>query len=67
MRIYSTKGKEIPARHGLTLGAGMIVNEGDKFTTLEKESILLIKKGEWDDTRQARDQETWEIIPVLIP
>jgi hypothetical protein len=67
MRIYSTKGKEIPARHGLTLGAGVIVNEGDKFTTVEKESILLIKKGEWDDTRQARDQETWEIIPVLIP
>jgi hypothetical protein len=67
MRIYSTKGKEIPARHGLTLGAGVIVNDGDKFTTVEKESILLVKKGEWDDTRQARDQETWEIIPVLIP
>jgi hypothetical protein len=67
MRIYSTKGKEIPARHGLTLGAGVIINDGDKFTTVEKESILLIKKGEWDDTRQAKDQETWEIIPVLIP
>ncbi len=67
MRIYSTKGKEIPARHGMTLGAGVIINEGDKFTTVEKESILLIKKGGWDDTRQARDQETWEIIPVLIP
>ena len=67
MRIYSTKGKEIPARHGMTLGAGVIINDGDKFTTVEKESILLIKKGEWDDTRQAKDQETWEIIPVLIP
>ncbi len=67
MRIYSTKGKEIHARHGLTLGAGVIVNDGDKFTTVEKESILLIKKGGWDDTRQAKDQETWEIIPVLIP
>jgi hypothetical protein len=67
MRIYSTKGKEIPTRHGMTLGAGVIVNDGGKFTTVEKESILVIRKGEWDDTRQARDQETWEIIPVLIP
>ena len=67
MRLYSTKGKEISARHGMTLGAGVIVNDGGKFTTVEKESILVIKKGQWDDMSQARDQETWEIIPVLIP
>jgi hypothetical protein len=67
MRLYSTKGKEIPARHGMTLGAGTIVNDGCKFTTVEKESILVIKKGQWDDMSQARDRETWEIIPVLIP
>ncbi len=53
MKFYSKNGKEIPVRHGVVVHPGSFIRKGDEFITVEKQSIILIGKKEWNDQCQA--------------
>ena len=61
MIIYSKNGKEIPLKNGVIINPGSFIQEGEKFTTVEKKSILIITKGEWNNQCQAREYDGMEL------
>jgi hypothetical protein len=61
-RIYSSNGKEIFPRNGMTIPVGsMIQTDRGEFVTLDRDHVYT-KTTEWDNTCQSRDT-TQQLTP----